>query len=336
MGRQVPERVVDWILQPTTDRDRIPPGLYMGLAGMAWILLDLGRPEEAKRILGRSEEHPLLQESPDLFLGLAGWGLANLKFFLELEDERYLANALRAGELLLSLRRESDKGYYWPQGDQIPLGFGHGPSGISLFLLYLHLASGREDFLACGTKALDYDLNTGVPTRDGGLSWRRHDDERAVIYPYWRYGSAGVGLALIRYQSIVRDDRYQDYIEKIYLDLNRKYAVYPGLFVGLSGIGETLLDLHRFTGEDRFLRAAYRIATGLSLFKIERPEGLAFPGDGLTKICCDLATGGAGIGRFFHRLIRRGPTPLMLDQLLTDRLTSVAASDELFSVVRLA
>jgi len=136
-------------------------------------------------------------------------------------------------------------------------------------------------------------------------------------------------MALIRYHSVLGDERYMDFIEKIYLDLNRKYAVFPGLFIGLAGLGEALLDFHRFTGDDRFLRGAYRVATGLSLFRITRDEGIAFPGDGLNKICCDLATGSAGVGRFFHRLVHGGPTPLVLDELLADQAGRGGLSHEL-------
>lgn len=319
MGHEIPERVVDWILQPTTDRDSYAPGLYGGLAGIAWTVLDLGRRATAQRILTLSDAHPLKMQSFDFAHGMAGWGLANLRFFLTLEDELYLDKAVEVGELLVKSSQESEKGLFWRKDDQIALGLAHGPSGISLFLLYLYLASGRAEFLDTGIGALDYDLESGVPTRDGGLSWRRHDDEATIIYPYWRYGSAGIGTVLVRYYSLLGGARYSGHLEKIFLDLNRKYAVYPGLFVGLAGIGEALLDFHRFTGEERFRRAAQRIATGLSLFGIERPEGLAFPGDGLLKICCDLATGSAGIGRFFHRLVHGGPAPLLLDELFEDR-----------------
>jgi serine/threonine protein kinase len=319
VGREVPERVLDWILQPTSDRDSYPPGMYMCLAGIAWALLDLGRKRTAERILALSHKHPLAHRTFDLFHGMAGWGLANLKFFLELRDEVYLGKAIEAGEALMKSGLESERGLRWEKDGVTPLGLAHGPSGISLFLLYLYLASGREDFLDTGVKALDFDLNSGVTTQDGGLSWRRNDDERAIIYPYWRYGSAGIGLVLVRYYSLLGGDRYSDVLEKIFLDLKRKYAVFPGLFSGLTGIGETLLDFHLFTGEDRFQEAALRIATGLSLFRIEREEGLAFPGDGLSKICCDLATGSAGVARFLHRLLHGGPSPLVLDELLAGR-----------------
>jgi serine/threonine protein kinase len=316
VGREIPEAVTDWILQPTSDRDSYPPGLYMGLSGLAWTVLDLGRREAAQRILALSHVHPLRHRSFDLANGMAGWGLANLKFFLELGDELYLSTAIEAGELLLKSAQQHDKGTYWTANDQVALGLAHGASGISLFLLYLHLATGREEFLDAGVGALDYDLNSGVSTRDEGLSWRRYDDDATIIYPYWRYGSAGIGMALVRYHYLFGEDRHRDFLEKIFIDLNRKYAIYPGLFIGLSGIGEALLDFYRFTGEERCYRAAHRVATGLSLFRIERDEGLAFPGDGLTRICCDLATGSAGALRFFHRLVHGGPAPLLLEELL--------------------
>lgn len=327
MGHEVPERVVDWILQPA-DQDTYAPGLYIGLAGMAWTLLDLGRRETAQRILALSHNHPLARQSFDLFHGVAGTGLANLKFFLDLQDELYLTRAVEAGELLIRSGRESEAGLYWTSEEEVPLGLAHGASGISLFLLYLHLACGREEFLDAGIRALDFDLSRGVETRDGGLSWRRYDNDATVIYPYWRFGSAGIGTVLIRYHSLLGDERYRDPIEKIFIDLNRKYAVYPGLFIGLAGVGEALLDFHRFTGEERFEQAAHRIATGLSLFRIEREEGIAFPGDGLLRICCDLATGSAGVGRFFHRLVHGGPTPLVLDELLAGRCSSLAVAGQ--------
>ena len=324
MGRKVPDSVVDWILQPTSERDRYPPGLYVGLAGLAWSLLDLRRTEPALRIMARANEHPLAQRTFDLFHGAAGLVLANLRFFLATQDELFRDQALASGRRLLEVAVEVDDGICWQADDQVPLGLGHGASGVALALLYLYLATGSEEFLAVGLKALRFDLSRGITNLDGGLSWRRLDDNSPIMYPYWQYGSAGVGTVLVRYRALLGDERYDDPFEAIFLDLNRKYAVFPGLFIGLAGIGETLLDFYRFTGEERFSTAAYRVASGLSLFGIEREEGLAFPGDGLNRICCDLATGSAGVGRFFHRLVHGGEAPLLLDSLLANHVQQPA------------
>ena len=42
------------------------------------------------------------------------------------------------------------------------------------------------------------------------------------------------------------------------------------------------------------------------LFAIERPTGIAFPGENLLRISTDFATGSAGIGLFLDRLVKQG------------------------------
>jgi serine/threonine protein kinase len=318
MGKKVPEKVINWILERNKSTELYPPGLYHGLAGIAWAMLELGLHDESKKILLSTYDHPLLYESSDVYHGIAGWGMANLRFFAETEDEIHLQKAKEAGEHLLTTFIEDEKGYYWKSGDEIFLGYAFGASGISLFLLYLYLASGNDRFLDAGVKALDFDINNGTPNYEGGLSWRRVADEGSIIYPYWRYGSAGVGTAVLRYYKLLGEEKYKDVLEKIFIDTNRKYAVFPGFFMGLSGLGEFLLDLHQFTNESRYLDGAYRVASGVSLFKIEKDEGIAFPGDSLIKICCDFGTGSAGVGHFLHRLIHKQEGSFLLDQFFAN------------------
>jgi hypothetical protein len=326
---ETPGKVTDWILERNKNRAMYPPGLYLGLSGIAWSMLELGLHNESQDVLSSTYDHPLLYDSPDVYYGIAGWGLANLRFFIAFEDEMYLRKAEEAGDYLLKTLEEDERGAYWKSGDEIPLGYGHGASGISLFLLYLYLASGRERFLGVGVKALEFDLNNASPNLEDGLSWMRVAGPGSVVYPYWQYGSAGVGTAVLRYNELLQEEKYKDVLEKIYHDVNRKYAVFPGVRVGLSGVGEFLLDLHQFTDEGRFLESAYKIATGTSLFKIEKKQGLAFPGDMLRRISCDYITGGAGVAHFFHRLVHWGEGSFNLDQLFA-RKHSLA--DELVAV----
>ncbi|WP_424851791.1 hypothetical protein [Streptomyces sp. SAI-170] len=86
-----------------------------------------------------------------------------------------------------------------------------------------------------------------------------------------------------------------------------KYAFVPGLFEGLSGIGEFMLDMYVFTGEERYRRNAFDIAETLLWFRIEGEDGTAFPGRWLTRISHDYATGSAGVGLFLSRLVRPHP-----------------------------
>lgn len=304
--RKVPDEVINWILSCNKHISLIPPGLYIGLAGIAWSMLELGLHEESKKILSSTYDHPLLYDAWDVYYGAAGWGMANLRFFAEFQDELYLQKAEDAGNYLLENVAEDTRGCYWRYEDKIPLGYAHGQSGVSLFLLYLYLASGKEKYLELGLKALDFEMNNTTPSMKGeSISWMKYADEGYIVYPYFRIGAAGVGMAMLRYYRLLREQKHRDMLEKIYIDTTRKYTLFPGLFNGLSGLGEFLLDLHRVTGESHHFDGAYRVAAGISLFKIEKKQGLAFPGDMLRRISCDYGTGSAGVGHFLYRLTHR-------------------------------
>jgi hypothetical protein len=141
--------------------------------------------------------------------------------------------------------------------------------------------------------------------------------------PYWRFGGAGIGSVLIRFASILGEARYRDLAEKAANSVASKYTVFPGQFAGLTGIGEFLLDMYYFTGKDQYLNDAFKIADGVLLFQIRRPEGLAWPGEELLRISTDYGTGSAGVGMFLHRLLE--PTGRLFHEF--DVHDSVAAVD---------
>jgi hypothetical protein len=63
------------------------------------------------------------------------------------------------------------------------------------------------------------------------------------------------------------------------------------------------------------------------LFRIERQQGTAFPGDTLSRISCDYGTGSAGIALFADRLVKDGPPAFMLDELLPGRRAEAPAAE---------
>lgn len=69
--------------------------------------------------------------------------------------------------------------------------------------------------------------------------------------------------------------------------------MFPGQFMGLSGLGEFSLDLYDLFGDSRFLQGAEKAARGIMLFRVER-NGIAFPGDQLARLSCDYGTGAQG------------------------------------------
>ena len=308
----VPQAAIDWILQHKITSTEYPSGLYIGMAGIAWSLLEMGVREPAEEILQSSFKHPLAYNTPDLFHGIAGWGMAGLRFFEATGNELYLEQAKEAGNSLLASCRKSEQGYYWTESEERPLGLAHGSSGISLFLLYLYLATEEQRYFAAGLRALDFDLAAAVRTKDGGLSWGKSVESPSPLYSYWRFGSAGIGMVTARYQRLIGSHRYHSILEQIFIDTDRKYAVFPGRFAGLAGLGEFLLDMHDLSGEQRFLNSAKKVAEGIMHFRVER-NGAAFPGELSSRLCCDYGTGSAGIALFLNRLLKNQKSDFMLD-----------------------
>ncbi|HEV3040325.1 MAG TPA: class III lanthionine synthetase LanKC [Candidatus Angelobacter sp.] len=315
---KLPQSMINWIMGHSVSNDTYPPGLYMGTSGIAWTLLEMGDWDEAARIFRLSSSHPLLHDSADLFYGLSGWGMAALRFFLETENESYLDQAIQAGRKLLETSSCSERGRCWGLPNKATLGLAHGASGIGLFLLYLYLATDDEQFYIAGREALEFDLSFAQPTRDHGLSWSQSAEMRSPLYPYWRLGSAGVGMATLRFYRLLQEPRYLSILEKIFIDTDRKYAVLPGVFMGLSGIGEFLLDMHDVFGGTRYLQSAHKAAQGIMNFRVDR-AGIAFPGEMLSRLSCDYGTGSAGIALFLNRLQGHQIGNFMLDALFQKR-----------------
>jgi len=313
----VPQEITDWILRQSVDAKTYPPGLYLGLSGIAWALWELGFHELAERLMKESHGHPGLEESADLFYGLAGWGLAQLRFFLNTGDELYLDQAILAGTTLARTTREEDGLCYWPEDDGgVALGFAHGSSGVSLFLLYLALATGDEQYLDLGRRALGFDLSQPGKNSDGYSTWRMRRDPGSTMLPYLRYGTAGVGLATVRYHWLLGEARYREALERMHPDVDRKYAIFPGRSIGLTGMGEFLLDLAATPGfEQRAEASLRRLISGLLLFQVETEKGTGFPGYELFRLSADVGTGSAGVALFLHRYLTRRPADFLVDEI---------------------
>lgn len=313
-----PPPIADWILRREVTAEQYAPGLYLGMAGIAWTLLELGLVEPAKQVLALSASHPLALTA-DVYYGLAGWGMAQLKFHLATGEPRFLEAAITAGRQLLETRVAAGGAAHWATPPEQIFGFAHGASGVSVFLLYLYLASGDEEFLHAGREALEFDLSQAVDM-DEGLLWPSRTGPARVLVPYWRYGSAGVGAALLRFNRVAPDERYRSLLHGIRIATTRKYAIFPARGFGLAGLGEFLLDMAALgSAEDReeCLAAARQVASGIMLFRLDKGgDGVAFPGADLWKISCDYATGSAGIALFLDRLLTRRPADFMLDELL--------------------
>ncbi|MFE5871744.1 lanthionine synthetase C family protein [Streptomyces roseifaciens] len=302
----LPDDVRAWMRNRPLDLESYPPGLFPGLAGIAETFWRIGLAEEALDAMALLYRSPLLEAEPGLFLGAAGWGTVSLRFHARTGDQVHLDAAVRAGEHLLATAEGRDGTCCWPYRAEgrVHYGLGYGASGIALFLLRLALATGRGDFRSAAIRGLEFDLENRSDT-EVGAQWRRFEDDM-VRYPYLIHGSAGIGCVLLRFHRMLGDERYLALARRLADDAYLTYALLPSLFEGMAGLGEFQLDMFRCTAGPRYLHRAFDIAETMLMFRVERPEGVAFPGRVLNRISADYATGAAGVGLYFTRLLSPG------------------------------
>lgn len=295
--------VLQWLLQHDTSLDDYAPGLYVGLSGVAWAFDLLGLSDRAESTVQSIHASSLLGQSPDIFYGDSGIGLTYLHFWTAMRKRKYLEKAKDLGDSLVERSVQREEGITWRNSDEkVHIGYAHGGSGVAHFLLELYVATGDDRYLKAAKSALDHDLARAFyNSADDSLSWP-YEEGGTTQYPYWRYGSAGIGSVLIRFYSHLGDDKYLRYAEKAARRTMQKFTVYPGLFDGMSGLGEFLIDMYRATSEEAYMDAAWDLQ-GIAAYAAERDGGVVFPGEHLIRYTTDYATGSAGIGMFLHRLL---------------------------------
>jgi hypothetical protein len=304
---ELPQAVREWLLAQPVDLATYPPGLYSGVAGVAWSFAELGLLERGLELLERVPQSPLAFEAADMFGGAAGWGLTALAFHLRTGDAKHLDLACRAGEHLVRSAERSEAGLCWRDKEEgtVPLGFAYGGSGVAFFLLSLWRVTREARYLDTARGAMDFEV-AHAQQRDGGLVWGVHAGGQGHR-PYWLRGGAGVASTLIRFFDVLKEERYLELARSAARGCAVFFSAAPHLFEGLASMGETLLDMYRVTGEPRYLEQAHKKGQQALLFRIDLPQGVAFPGRYLLRISHDYGMGGAGIGLFLQRLLTLGP-----------------------------
>lgn len=304
---ELPERSLTWLLDQPLDVQEYPPGLYAGLAGIACTFLELGLSERALETMALVGKSPLLFDEANVLYGCAGIGMAALRLYQSLGDSALLDRSVEVAEHLLDVAHHEGHTLHWKQNADglVHYGYGYGAAGCGLFLLQLYSVTGDSTFREAAVQAVDYDLERRMET-PLGWQWQSHDGD-TLVKPYWISGGAGIGSTLVRFHRVLGDERFLAAARRIAQDSAVKFSVEPGLFEGLAGIGEFMTDLYIHTGEPVYHDVALDMAATVMWFRIDRPEGTAWPGRWLRRISNDYATGAAGIGLFLGRLLSPGP-----------------------------
>ena len=262
-------------------------GFYDGLHGIAYVLDALGRRGEALAVLERAVASPLDQLSFALFDGLAGIGIALLRFARTTGDRRYRARAMALADRLATRPAASAAGR-----DRPAAGLMHGAAGIGLFFVRAFEDTGDRTFLDLAEAELARDLGRCLTAPDGSLQL----DEGKRVLPYVAVGSAGIVLAIREFLAHRRNDAFAAAVAAIARAAEAEFVVQAGLFNGRAGLMALLVAL----GDDEEIAATARRALDrhvrrLAWHVLPYRDDIAFPGDQLHRLSMDLATGSAGV-----------------------------------------
>jgi lantibiotic modifying enzyme len=226
------------------------PGLYTGLAGMAFVLGEFDHPvaEDARRRLasaGRGE-----RDGTDIMFGAAGTGLVLLDHDVEA--------ATTHAEWLLDVSVEAETGRWWPYeagAEENMPNFSHGTAGVAYFLASIALRTGDQrslDAALAGTAYL--------------LSIARHDDDTLAVphepgsgeYPLgWCHGPTGLARLFERLASVTQDPSWAVNVRKAANTVRASgipERAFPGFWdnaspcCGSTRVAELFLDLYRTGG----------------------------------------------------------------------------------------
>lgn len=290
-------------------QSKLPPGLQVGMAGIAAVLAEYGHLDEAVALIQAAAAHPLTHTAGTWGLGSAGVGTALLVLHARTGDPALLAQAVRIGQQL-------------PIGDadhllgrHNPTGLLHGRAGVALFLHQLWQATGDKRFLDDGVGLLRDELARGEDVR-GQLLFR--DDDRSSRYmPYLAIGSAGMALVLTRYVQAVGDEQLAAALVPVLAAAEQPVTMEAGLYQGLAGLAFVHAEHADLAGADdpRARERAVRLAAGLALYAVPGPERRArFLGSGALRFSTELATGAAGVLVLLDRILA-GPSGQLFAQL---------------------
>jgi hypothetical protein len=305
-GVEIPHEVHRWLQKQPATAFNYPPGLYLGLTGIAYTFWRLGFQDRAVDAISMAFGSDLLYADWGVFHGAAGCGLASLQMYLWTRDEKFATQAIEVGARVLRSSLDTDHGIAWrtATGEALP-GFAHGSSGIALFLLYLSLVVEDDKYVVAAKRALEHVMASTVVESAHHLPRWKANSARNVWSPYWLHGGCGIGSVLIRFYRALKDERYLQIARDIARANYSRFAVLPGQFEGLSGIGEFMLDMSELSGDEEFDIKAQKIVESVLLYGVAQRGTMAFPGRFLLRLSTDFGYGSSGIGIFLGRFATR-------------------------------
>ncbi|MEA2338173.1 MAG: lantibiotic biosynthesis protein, partial [Thermoanaerobaculia bacterium] len=307
--------------------------LYSGWIGMALSLLDcaelLHEPslkQEALRLIDGALGHEIDPMSLDIISGAAGAIVGLCATDRRMGGDRYLAEARRFGEHLLTHAHRDGEAWSWttmaplgPEEQRDLTGYSHGTAGIAVALLELHARTNDERFREGALGAFAYERRHYSAENQNWPDFRSFASPNPQQTGYsiaWCHGAPGIGLSRLRAFQLTHDETYRNEAEAAIGGTYRSLSIASGgdgysLCHGMGGNAELFIAATDTFGDERYRAVAEMVGDrGIQAIHLNRnPWPCGVNSGGETP---NLMLGTAGIGYFYLRLFDSAAVPSVL------------------------
>lgn len=317
------DSVARWIVDRLDAEPTVLPGLLFGRAGTAVALVESGALLDDSTTsaagLNLALRLPTRWPIPDVFHGLAGAGMAQLRLWRTTGSAEMLDRARTCADEVLGVMRADGERVSWTAtGDtvlagEVHLGFAHGVAGIGSFLLDMFEATGDERYADTVRRCAE--TLASVVDRDGAAAfWAGGEpDENAdtVRLTGLCNGSSGVGTFLLRYFAVTGSARGRELAEAAAVAVRcANWTAHPVWCHGLPSDGDYLLDCADVLNEPRYRAWALDTAEVIAARSVVR-GGRRLTPDESGNVVASFGNGYVGALSFLLRLRHGGERPLI-------------------------
>jgi len=279
------DTIVAVLSGPNEDVAKLGTGLYVGVAGLAYVLLETYRATNERRYLDAAQRAVNVLKSAakpvddgvewgattDIISGNAGTGLTLLYLADQLRDGSLVDLASRAARRLATLGVEEHDGLRWAMNPtfarRMP-NFSHGTAGVSYFLATVAERTNDIQLLDVAARGAAYLQNVATRTEnDGWKVFHSEPGNESLYYLSWCHGPAGTARL---YHRLGRSMKYnalggevarlaQGTIDSGVPEQSPGYWNNISQCCGNCGVVEFFASLYRLTREQKHVTFATRV-----------------------------------------------------------------------------